>query len=286
MDPSPARALPRQRAADAAAVLTVQRMQQQQQQQLIMAPAVDDMVDPLTLQVGRVDTSSYEWVAAYRRVGDKHLPRSLREFGWRMLHAGIKVGARRLVTASNQNQQQQQQQQQFCCTAQACQQQPQLETLSHAFVSCPETAALWQWFIGVWQRVQPGAAPPVSDFRLVLLDDTRVWAPPADKVQLWTYLRLLLLESVWMARRSSRLSTSSFTAKAAACRFKAELQQQLLSDWARMGTDVRVGSGVPMAWLRGGNPVLSWPDFWAKWGALCHFGSDGSMSVAISTATL
>jgi hypothetical protein len=285
MDPSPARALPRQRAADAAAVLTLQRQQQQQQQQRIRSPAVDDMVDPLTLQVGRTHTSGCDWVAAYRRAGDKQLPRSLREFGWRMLHAGVKVGARRL-TAITASALQQQQQQHYSCVARACQQQPQLETLSHAFVLCPEAATLWQWFVGMWQRVQPGTAPPVTDSRLMLLDDISVWSPPADKLQLWTYLRLLLLESVWTTRCSCRLSNSSFTAKAAACRFKAELQQQMLSDWARMGADVRVGSGVPMAWLRGGNPELSWPAFWAKWGALCHFSTDGSMTIAASTAQL
>jgi hypothetical protein len=165
------------------------------------------------------------------------------------------------------------------CPAQQCQQQPQLETLTHLFVECPVAAAVWQWFAQLWQLVQPGAVVPVSSSRVLLLDDDSVWAPPLAKQQLWTYMRLLLLESIWVMRctchntsqaggsQDSNDSSSSsscttcgsqgnnghsqadaagtsgngrFTAKAVACRFRSQLQQQMRRDWRRVGVDVRL----------------------------------------------
>jgi hypothetical protein len=46
---------------------------------------------------------------------------------------------------------------------------------------------------------------------------------------------------------SSAQGRSSFTAKAVACRFRAELQKQLLMEWDRVDVDIRVGSGIPMS---------------------------------------
>jgi len=174
--------------------------------------------------------------------------------------------------------------------------------------------------------VQPGAAVPVSSSRVLLLDDDSVWAPPSAKQQLWTHMRLLLLESIWVVRsrcfnsshaggsqRSSSSSRSSsnssgdstqdsngsmgdataatdgsarFTAKAVACRFRAELQQQMQRDWRRVGVDVRLASGVPMGWLRGPSPVLTLSKFWWKWGTLFTVEENGDVAVAVSTAGL
>ncbi len=320
MDPPRERELPRQRAAAAAAVITIQRQRQVQQQLQIRSPAWDDMIDPITQHMGPVDTSSHKWVAAYQRVGHKQLPRSLRVFGWRLLHAGVQVGARRMLVSGSREPGQ------FICPAQQCQQQPQLETLTHLFVECPVAAAVWQWFAQLWQQVQPGAVVPVSSSRVLLLDDDSVWAPPHAKQQLWTYMRLLLLESIWVVRSrccspshanssqssssTSRSSGSSsgdsmqdsngsmwdvaaatgggarFTAKAVACRFRAELQQQMQRDWRRVAVDVRLASGVPMDWLRGPSPVLTLSKFWWKWGSLFTVEENGDVAVAVSTAGL
>src|SRR5512139_2845454 len=45
----------------------------------------------------RMDASRLE----NQRVGHKQLPRSLHVFGWRLLHAGVKVGARRMVISGS-----------------------------------------------------------------------------------------------------------------------------------------------------------------------------------------
>jgi hypothetical protein len=306
MDPSSVRQLPRQRAAAAAAVVTVQRQQQLAQQQQIRCPVHNDLQDPITQHMGRADGSSCRWVAAYKRAGHKQLPRQLREFGWRLLHAGVKVGARRMLSAGRQAAGE------FTCPAQQCQQQPQLETLSHLFVECPVAAALWQWFVQLWQQVQPGAVIPISS-NLLLLDDLSSWAPPQDKQLMWTHLRLLLLESMLVVRNScSRTgpavnsnadgsgssaaaaaagqgSSSSYTAKAVACRFRSELQQQLQREWDRVEVDLRVGSGIPLSWLGGRTPVISVGDFQRKWRGLyrqSRWGNDGRLLAKVSTAGL
>ena len=80
--------------------------------------------------------------------------------------------------------------------------------------------------------------------------------------------------------------SSQYTAKAVACRFRAELQQQMQRDWRRVGADVRLGSGVPLAWLRGPTPVLSLERFWQRWGPIFTVTTDGEVAIAVSTAGL
>ena len=64
-------------AANAAAVTTLQRQQQQATQQQVSEPAVNDLADPLTGQVNEVCTAGYKWVAAYKGLAHKQLPRRL-----------------------------------------------------------------------------------------------------------------------------------------------------------------------------------------------------------------
>jgi hypothetical protein len=139
----------------------------------------------------------------------------------------------------------------------------QLETLTHLFVHCPVAVAVWAWFARLWSRVQPNAAVDFSSARLLLLDDSTVWQPPQPLRQLWTYMRLLMLESIWVVRCSS--NGSPFGSTAIIVRFRAALQQQLSQDWLRTRGDIRLDCGVPMSWLRGRDPVLSPAKFEAKW---------------------
>lgn len=77
-----------------------------------------------------------------------------------------------------------------------------------------------------------------------------------------------------------------FSAKAVACRFRSQLQQQMRRDWRRVGVDVRLGAGIPLSWLRGPTPELTLLAFWRKWGSLFTVGDDGQVLVAVSTAGL
>jgi hypothetical protein len=276
---------------------------QQQALQHVAAPAVDDTADPLDSGLPPASEADSPWVAAYRRAADKRLPRSLRVFGWQLLHAAVRVGGSRVYAAANRQellqcccrqpqcqpaqpspqqlqqpqgegpQQQQQQQQQQGAQQQ---QQPgglppgppspddyQLESLSHLFVQCPVAAAVWGWFARVWHRVQPDAAPDLSSVRVLLLDDSTVWQPPQALRQLWTYMRLLMLESMWVVRCAS--DGRPFSSASVISRFRAALQQQLTQDWLRTQGDIRLNSGVPLSWLRGRDPVLQPGRFAARW---------------------
>jgi exonuclease III len=283
MAPSQPRQLPRQRAADRASAITAQRQQQQQQQQQPSAPARDDLADPLTGHTDDVDTAQHAWVAAYKRAANKQLPHRLRELGWRVLHAGVEVGARRMLRARSTDTAQQ-----FTCQHPQCQQQqePPLETTSHALLTCPAAAAAWQWFARrVWQKVQPGAEVQVSSARLMLLDDCSAWAPPQDKAQLWTHLRLLMLETLWQMRCSLNTGGAVHTAQAAACSFKAKMQRQIRMDWLRVDSDIRLEAGVPAMQLNGRDPTLTKRAFDAKWGRLVRY-VQGAPLADISTASL
>jgi hypothetical protein len=140
-----------------------------------------------------------------------------------------------------------------------------LESLTHLFISCPAAAAVWAWFARVWARVQPGVEVDVSSARVLLLDDRTAWQPPAALQQLWTYLRLLLLESIWVVRCAS--NGRPYSSIGVVIRFQTALQQQLKQDWARSQGDIRLDSGVPLSWLRGRSPVLSEQKFAARWQA-------------------
>lgn len=131
--------------------------------------------------------------------------------------------------------------------------------------------------------MQPGAGVDCGDVRVALLDDFSVWRPPAELQHLWTHLRLLMLESVWVVRCTAQ--GQPYTADQVIFRFLAALQQQLKQDWARTQGDIRVNSGVPLSWLRGRNPVLSMDKFRAKWqqeGVLYTIGDDGTLRVCVA----
>jgi hypothetical protein len=136
----------------------------------------------------------------------------------------------------------------------------------------------WHWFTAVWAQVQQDSGVDCSNFRTLLLDDSSVWQPPLELQQLWTHLRLLMLESIWVVRCAA--DGSPYSSGQVVARFRAALQQQLKQDWARTQGDIRVDSGVPMSWLRGRSPVILPERFVAKWrpaGLLYTVGDDGGI---------
>lgn len=121
-----------------------------------------------------------------------------------------------------------------------------------------------------------------SDIRVVLLDDSSVFSPPRELQHLWTHLRLLMLESIWVVRCAAQ--GQPYTAQQVIFRFVAALQQQLKQDWARTQGDIRVNSGVPLSWLRGRNPTMPMEKFTAKWrtaGVLYTVSDEGVLRVCL-----
>jgi hypothetical protein len=109
----------------------------------------------------------------------------------------------------------------------------------------------------------------------MLLDDSSVWAAPAEVAYMWTYLRLQMLECLLnQATQSQRQQQAphSNAALAVACSFKAAVQQQMARDYRRVDEDIRLTAGVPLSWLPGKSPELDTAQFLTKWGALAQNG--------------
>ena len=187
-----------------------------------------------------------------------------------------------------QQQQLQQQQQRVGAAVRGSQPQPhqpeqyQLESLSHLFVTCPAIRGAWNWFAAMWAQVQPASGVDNSSCRTLLLDDSSGWQPPRELQQLWTHLRLLMLESIWVVRCEAE--GHPYSSAQVVARFRAALQQQLQQDWARTQGDIRVDSGVPLSWLRGRSPVIQPERFVAKWraaGLLYDVAEDGGIRLRL-----
>ena len=138
----------------------------------------------------------------------------------------------------------------------------------------------------MWRRVQPDAEVDFGSVHILLLDDGAAWQPPPPLRRLWTYMRLLLLESIWVVRCSS--NGVPYSSRTVISRFLAALQQQVKQDWARTQGDIRLNSGVPLSWLKGCNPVLSQDQFTAKWrtvGVLYRVAEGQGARLCISLGT-
>ena len=181
MHPSADRQHPLQRAANAAAVLTVQR-QQQMVGQAAGAPAQNDLADPLT-GLTEPPKVTAPWAASFRRLWNKRLPRSLRVFGWRLLHNSLWVGARKQYFRPRQE---------CVCRQAPCllQNPAPLQTLSHVLLECPVAQEVWDWFLSVWCRIDPTSIAVAS--QQLLLDEVSAEVVAVDLQPLWTHLRLLL----------------------------------------------------------------------------------------------
>ena len=281
MRESPARLLPRQRVQQAAAVRGQITLQRQQQQQQVIEPAVNDLGDPLLGSIGPNTQIPMPFQAMWKAVWSKRLPRHLRIFAWRLLHAALPVGAvkARFVRPGNVQQLLQQ-----CCQHPACQAatpQPPLETLSHVLVHCPVAVRAWQWMRALWLRLDPAVGPLPLDQQLLVLGQGQ-WAPADALGSLWDYLRILMLHSLWTVRCSSA-GTPSHTAHAVVSKLVAAVRHQVAMDWQRVESDIRWGTGLPFTWFLGRDPSMTTQAFQSKWckrGVLVSLPAAGSTGAA------
>jgi hypothetical protein len=274
MRPAPVRQHPRQRAANAAAVVTLQR-QQQEHAAAATVPAHCDLADPLTgLQQPPEDEAP--WKEALVRLANRRLPKALKVFGWRLLHNGLWVGARKMYFRPAAE---------CVCSHEGCQQQPQvpLQTLCHVLLDCPVAAEVWPWFLQKWRQVDPTSIVSASDLQVLLLDELLDHQVARDLRALWTHLRLLLLESLWNGRGDPARGKAAQSAASIKHRFVAVLRQQVQNDWQRTLQDIRWTAGVPASWFRGRSLELDLEDFehlWCVSGVLARVSQDPQTGAA------
>jgi hypothetical protein len=153
-----------------------------------------------------------------------------------------------------------------------------LQTLTHVLLECPVAVDVWGWFLTLWRRIDPTTTVAASS-QLLLLDALSVAVVSLPLQPLWTHLRLLLLESLWVGRGDPAKDMVALSADAIKHRFVAVVKQQVLNDWQRTKHDIRWHAGVPASWFCGLSPELEIADFKALWCA-------GGVIAMVGTATL
>jgi hypothetical protein len=110
------------------------------------------------------------------------------------MHAALPVGAARVKFCRPSGVQQTLLPQQCCQhpTCQAVQPQPPIETLTHVFLECSMARRAWQWWRGMWLRLDPAAGLMPLDPRL-LAHGEGAWALSGQQCALlWDHLRVLI----------------------------------------------------------------------------------------------
>jgi len=127
------------------------------------------------------------------------------------------------------------------CSAATCAGRDVVETLTHAFIDCPEVAPVVRWLCDTWRELA-GTEPPCMPL-VLLCDDPRAWpaAPGRQAFQLWTRLRVATLGSIWRlrcARARPDGDTRSLAHRAVKDAIRTVVDA-IRRDWARTQSDVR-----------------------------------------------
>ncbi|KAJ9528963.1 hypothetical protein QJQ45_000534 [Haematococcus lacustris] len=161
--------------------------------QLVAQPAPRaDTADQLAVGVQAGQPCAKVW----KELLDPTLRREHVIVAWRVLHASLMVGALwgHILKGT------------AAPGSSACRfcQPGHLETLTHAFLTCPAVVPAWEWVLDVYSRLT-GTRPPSGDAMLLLSGrPTRGEAPPFQPPDslLWLRLRVAYLGAVWRLRSS------------------------------------------------------------------------------------
>jgi hypothetical protein len=235
--------------------------QQQEQPQGPSYPLQDDVLDAAApTPHGAVRPAQR---AFWERLRAADLPRDQYGLAYRIAHGSLYVGAflchiSMLPPAA------------ACCMHPACQE--QLETLSHAFLTCTAVAPAAAWLCDLFAAVSGRPPPPVSP-QILLADDPSVWQPCPSGLQfLWANMRLAFLASVWRLRCERSLTHRPFGAHAVALAVVRTLRSAILRDWTRTTRDLTRLDASYSEWFRGRDPSLDMEQFEDRWvhgGVLC-----------------
>lgn len=201
------------------------------------------------------------WVRVWRDLRDASIDRQQRALGWRILHGALAVGAFNCHVARVGPEA-------AGCPHVGCQ--GALQDLTHAFLTCPVAAPVWAWIAEVWGHLSE-SLPPVTP-AIILAADPRPWAPAPHLADLWSRLRLTVLQELWRVARPSPTGSPAVSATLVAARVVYSCRRAMVRDWALVQGDVRARAGVAADWLRGRDPRLPLEAFRARWcqgGALC-----------------
>lgn len=175
-----------------------------------------------------------------------------------------------------------------CCAAcRAAGRGDHLETLTHAFMDCPDVAPALEWLLGVAGCLLGVRVP--RDPLVLLGDADWVWVPRVGgqpAAALWSTLRIAFIGAVWSVRCAVR---GLHPGPRCICdQVVRTLTQGVQRDWLRTRRDVRVDYGdvVPSVWFRGPAPELTAEAFEAMWPNLGQWyrapRDEGALDVLLS----
>ncbi len=159
------------------------------------------------------------------------------------------------------------------CPSPACSAAGQAESLTHAFLECPDSAPAVDWLCAAWGALTGKAAPPRSA-AVLLADELRFWtvdSPAGDTplLALWTRLRVSVIGSIWKMRcaRAQGSPHRASMARMAVQEAVSSLVRAMKRDWLRTTTDIRSldNGSFCTEWWRGLDPQLSLAKFRASW---------------------
>jgi hypothetical protein len=172
---------------------------------------------------------------------------------WKVLHGALMVGAKRLYITPSMAPDK------ACCVACTAAGRPgRVETLSHAFLSCPVVAPALDWLLAAYATLVGQRVP--RDALVILGDADWVWQPQAPA--LWQHFRVAFLGCVWAARSSGRCTPRGLVESVIVA-----LQRGVQRDWWRVVTNVKEAAVgvVPTVWFRGRSPQLALESFQRRW---------------------
>jgi exonuclease III len=222
------------------------------------------------------------FVDVWPRLCDPTLHRPYRITCWRILHGCLGCNAFLTHVRSRSDQAQSLRSAAAACQAPCCLAGTRpMETLTHAFLQCPEAAPVVDWLVSVWYHLAGAHVPRTA--AVLLADDPRGWAEaPQDKwtYRLWTRLRVATLGAIWRVRcaRDEGGDHASFAHKAASQAVEA-ITSAIARDWSRTHTSVRAldGGAFCTDWWRGFDGLITVTKFekqWARPPILCRLDGD------------
>lgn len=228
----------------------------------------------------------------WRRLCDPTIHRPFKITCWRILHCTLGCNAF-LVNGRPHNGLDAQA---AMCTAPACAAAGQVETLTHAFMDCPEVRPVIDWLLETWRRLTGQDVPRTA--RVLLADDPDGWpeaARPnsARAFQLWTRLRVATLGAIWRVRCARDEGGGGVTfAHKAVTMAASSLLEAVKRDWLRTKSDVREldDGAFCKDWWRGFDVMQSVDGFiedWASPPILCEVqGPPPATQHAVDSRTL
>ena len=237
-------------------------------------PTTQPVAAPAIQLSSDVNNTRHDFGGVWTRLCDPTLPRPARVTCWSILHATLGCNAFTYHVRQGGQPHGHLPDSARWCTAPACFATGTHETLTHAFLDCPDAAPAIDWLLDAWQALSAASQRLPKSALLLLGDDPEAWPPdlaPADPktYRLWTRLRVHIIGAIWRVRCSRAEVTirhSSFARRVVSTAVE-QLIDSIQRDWARTQQDLRtMASGAfCQQWWRGRDTQIDTSAFIKQW---------------------